>query len=81
MGRTYVCNTRRSLKIREHAFKNGLFVAPNKDAEKLIESNDWYGVHIFRQDDDPDPVVPVDVTEATPETPRMGRRGSGAQKA
>ncbi len=59
--KAYVCNRWPSLSIRHIKFERGLYVAKTEEDQTLIESNDWWLVHIFPQD------VPEE-QEAIPET-------------
>lgn len=50
-AREYVCNRFPSLQIRDAVhFEAGLFKATTQEQIDLIESNDWYTVHIHPRD-------------------------------
>jgi hypothetical protein len=54
--RAYICNRFPSFTIgSEIKFHGGLFVAQSEEQERIIESNDWFGVHVHRRDLDPEP--------------------------
>lgn len=85
MGRRYVTNKWPNLTVRHCQFKNGLFIASSEEEEKLIEGLDYFGVHVFLQDEptvrnapavaegtsEDAPIAPV-----VPEAVRSGRRGT-----
>lgn len=49
--RVYVCNAWKSLKLsRSIHFQNGLYATENEDEQRIIESNNAFGVQIHWQD-------------------------------
>lgn len=65
MKKPYVCNKWPSLRIRNMQFVKGLYVAKSKDECRVIENADGYGIHIFPQDNEPEPVKPA--ADSSPE--------------
>jgi hypothetical protein len=50
MKKGYVCNRFPFLGIRSIQFRDGLYETEDENEQKLIEGNDWYGIHIHPRD-------------------------------
>ena len=84
MKRGYVCNRWPFLKIGSHiAFQDGFYETDDLSLQGLIESRDYFGVHVHHKEHYVTPTASETAAETTsvePEKPKpkvtLGRRGS-----
>ena len=83
MTRGYVCNRWPFLKIGSHvAFQDGLYETDDLSLQGLIESRDYFGVHVHHKEhyvttatSETAEAPPVEVEKPKPKV-TLGRRGS-----
>ena len=83
MKRGFVCNRWPFLKIGSHiAFQDGFYETDDLSLQGLIESRDYFGVHVHHKEHYVATAAPeiAEKTEGEPERPKprvvQGRRGS-----
>ena len=69
--RRYICNRFPFLGIGRAKFENGLLVTSDPQIQMLVESNEWFNVHIHYQE------IPTEPIAEPP--PAVGGEGGGAE--